>query len=195
MLGIVLCGGQSLRMGSDKGLLNYQGRPWAEIAREKLSQLGMPVKISVNAQQYQLYADLFPPAQLIADAPFIDVKGPLKGLLSAHLSAPEEDIFLLACDMLLMEKRLLKSLLGTFEPTEMYGSYIYTKNDQQEPLCGIYTSSALKRVMQRLTKQELTKSSMKYILGMLQVFEIPVQEEDFPFFANFNAQEDRMKGI
>jgi molybdopterin-guanine dinucleotide biosynthesis protein A len=192
MLGIVLCGGQSLRMGSDKGLLNYKGRSWAQIASDKLCQMAIPVKISVNARQYQPYADLFPPAQLIADDPFIDVKGPLAGLLSAHLSAPEEDIFLLACDMLLMEKRLMQSLLDAFESNNIFDACIFTNGGQLEPLCGIYSSSALKIVMQMLANEELKKSSMKFVLGKLQVLEIPVADADVSFFANFNAQQDRI---
>ena len=41
MLGIVLCGGQSLRMGMDKGLMTYGGQFWAALAMQKLHELGI----------------------------------------------------------------------------------------------------------------------------------------------------------
>ena len=48
MLGIVLCGGQSLRMGKDKGLLKLEAKTWAQTAIDKIAVLNFPVKISVN---------------------------------------------------------------------------------------------------------------------------------------------------
>ncbi|GGH03134.1 NTP transferase domain-containing protein [Pedobacter zeae] len=48
MLGIVLCGGQSLRMGTDKGLLIHQDKLWAQVAADKLSVLDLLVNFSVN---------------------------------------------------------------------------------------------------------------------------------------------------
>jgi molybdenum cofactor guanylyltransferase len=51
MLGIVLCGGQSSRMGTDKGLMVNEARTWAQTAVDKLTTLLIPVKISVNEKQ------------------------------------------------------------------------------------------------------------------------------------------------
>ena len=56
MLGIILCGGQSSRMGSDKGLLKLEAKTWAQTAIDKMTVLNIPVKISVNNQQYSEYA-------------------------------------------------------------------------------------------------------------------------------------------
>ena len=47
MLGIILCGGQSLRMGSDKGLLKLQSITWTQNAINKMTALNIPVTISV----------------------------------------------------------------------------------------------------------------------------------------------------
>ena len=48
LLGVVLCGGQSKRMGSDKGLLVKDGKPWAMCIADKLEKAALPVVVSIN---------------------------------------------------------------------------------------------------------------------------------------------------
>lgn len=187
MLGIVLCGGQSLRMGTDKGLLNHQDRLWAKVACDKLSSFNIPVKFSVNPSQQEIYAGYFGNEQLIVDYSLLDIRGPLLGVLSAHISSPEEDIFLLACDMLLMETRLLEKLIHSFKADGAFDAYIFSKDDQQEPLCGIYKADGLKNITHLLKTNGLVKHSMKYILSNLRVCEIIVDDLDYRYFGNFNS--------
>ena len=52
MIGVVLCGGQSTRMGSDKGLMKYKSFSFAELAISKLAEFIEQVVLSVNAAQY-----------------------------------------------------------------------------------------------------------------------------------------------
>src|SRR6185436_20377186 len=98
MLGVILCGGQSSRMGSDKGLLIINEKTWTQIAIEKLASLDIPVKISVNSNQYSAYQSKFSSIELIVDDASLPVKGPLTAVLSCHLKYPSEDLFILACD-------------------------------------------------------------------------------------------------
>ena len=51
MLAIILCGGRSSRMGTDKGLLKLEETTWVQSAAEKMKQLNLPVYISVNQDQ------------------------------------------------------------------------------------------------------------------------------------------------
>jgi len=110
MLGIILCGGQSSRMGSDKGLLKLEANTWAQTAIDKMADLDIPVKISVNNKQYPGYAAVFGETNLITDDTTLQLRGPLLGVLSCHLKYPSEDLFVLACDMPLMEQSLLNKL-------------------------------------------------------------------------------------
>ena len=79
MTGIILCGGQSSRMGSDKGLLKLEANTWAQTAVDKLSILGIPVKLSVNRQQLNDYAKVFAADDLFVDAASLELHGPLLG--------------------------------------------------------------------------------------------------------------------
>lgn len=187
MLGIVLCGGQSLRMGTDKALLSHQDKLWVQVAADKLSALDLHVKFSVNPSQQETYASYFGNEQLIIDNPSLDIKGPSLGVLSTHLSNPEEDLFLLACDMLLMETRLLEKLMHSFKADDAFQAYIFTKDGQQEPLCGIYKIEGLKKIVHLLLTNGLAKHSMKFVLSNLRVCEIAIEDQDYRYFSNFNS--------
>ncbi|HTH54757.1 MAG TPA: NTP transferase domain-containing protein, partial [Cyclobacteriaceae bacterium] len=108
MIGVVLSGGQSSRMGQDKGLIKVDGKPWAKIAFEKLMSLGVPALISVNESQFQKYLSHFNEKELIVDRSNAKIGGPLAGVMSVHLSHPNEDVIVLACDMINVEAVVLK---------------------------------------------------------------------------------------
>ncbi|GGH03137.1 hypothetical protein [Pedobacter zeae] len=55
----------------------------------------------------------------------VDIKGPLLGVLSAHSSNPEEDLFLLGCDMLLIEIKFLEKLIRSFRADDTFDAYIF----------------------------------------------------------------------
>ena len=187
MLGIVLCGGQSLRMGTDKGLLRYQDKLWAILAEDKLRSIGLDVKFSINPHQQGKYINYFQEAQLIIDDPSLDLNGPLLGVLSAHLENPDKNLFLLACDMLLMESSMLGKLKEVMTADDSFDAYAYTRDGQQEPLCGIYTSTGLKKILNLLQTGELIRHSMKFMLSSLKVCEISVANQDYRSFENFNS--------
>jgi molybdenum cofactor guanylyltransferase len=190
MLGIILCGGQSSRMGSDKGLLVHEAKTWAQTAFDKLSSLKIPIKFSVNNMQQSEYVKVFDNEKLIADNDLLAVKGPLLGVLSAHLQNPDDDLFLLACDLPLMEPNLLKELFALHQQSNNYEAYIFTSNKEPEPLCGIYTSKALKKIIALQKENKLVKHSMKFILSKLIVCEIALHDSQKAFFRNFNAHAD-----
>ena len=190
MLGIILCGGQSIRMGSDKGLLVYEAKTWAQTAFDKLSVINIPIKFSVNKKQQKVYEKVFANNVLIIDNAALNIHGPLLGVLSAHLQHPDDDLFLLACDLPLMKTNLLKELFALYRQNKKYDAYIFTNNEEQEPLCGIYTAAALQKISAMQQKSKLTRYSMKFVLSNLIVCEIALLENQKVYFRNFNAHAD-----
>jgi molybdenum cofactor guanylyltransferase len=189
MIGVILCGGQSVRMGTDKGLLTLQASTWAQTAIDKMAALPLQVVLSVNEAQYNNYAVAFPNNQLVKDNKTMDVKGPLCGLLSVHLAYPEDDLFILACDMPLMEMAILKQLFSHYEK-QPADAYVYTNDGLPEPLCGIYKARALLHVLQLKKTNQLLKHSMKYMLEHITTDLTPLTTEQKIYFRNFNAHAD-----
>ena len=186
MTGIVLCGGQSIRMGTDKGLLKHEGLTWTELAQSKLSSLKIPVIISVNEQQQAEYTRIFSSETIITDRTDLNIKGPLLGLLSCHLQFPKEDLFVLACDLIDMTTALLHRLYNQY--LENKGeAYVFTTEGKLQPLCGIYAASGLKKIHALYVRQELIKFSMMHVLEQLQINTVQVESDEISFFANYNT--------
>ena len=186
MLGVVLCGGQSSRMGSDKGLLKLESITWAQAAANKLGALSLPVLVSVNNNQFNDYNKLFPAHQLVTDTTLLQLKGPLLGVLSAHLHKTTEDLLILACDLPLMEISILNELISMYEQQQAE-AYIFTNDNEPEPLCGIYTARGLAQIVSLYNNDQLTRHSMKFILGHLSTYYKPMSDEQKKYFRNFNA--------
>jgi len=190
MVGVILCGGHSTRMGSDKGLLSTDGISWVQDAINKLSSLQIPVSLSVNLQQCDGYAAAFPGGSLITDNDSLQLKGPLLGVLSAHLQYPVQNLFVLACDMPLMETIMLSRLYDEYLQTDFYDAFIFTDNDEPEPLCGIYCAKGLAYIFNMYKEGSLTKHSMKFILENLNVCFIPLTIDQKKYFKNVNTHTD-----
>ncbi|MEO6315532.1 MAG: molybdenum cofactor guanylyltransferase [Chitinophagaceae bacterium] len=186
MRAVILCGGESSRMGSDKGLLTYQSGTWAQTAAEKFLQINVNVVVSVNDQQKPFYLRLFPEHQLITDDKNIRVRGPLLGLLSVHTQFPGEDLFVLACDMPLMQTGILTLLLQHAAIVNAE-AYLFTRDGFYEPLCGIYTAAGLSRVLLLQKTQQLAKHSMTFVLEELNTSSIPLTDEQKKYFKNINT--------
>jgi molybdopterin-guanine dinucleotide biosynthesis protein A len=186
MLGVVLSGGQSSRMGSDKGLLMLNDKTWTQKAVDTLSNFQIPIVISVNKNQYHDYSSIFPADTLIPDDPSLQLHGPLCGLLSVHLKHPEEDLLIFACDMPLIDTDLIKELLRKYS-TETADAFIYTTDGEPEPMPGIYKSKGLAYVLQLYRTNQLPRHSMKYMLEHISHSFSPPPADKKDCFRNFNT--------
>ena len=189
ILGLVLCGGQSTRMGKDKGMLKKGDRTWAEIAREKLLALKIPAVVSVNDDQVDEYEKVFSISDLVIDEEF-EVGGPLLGLLSAHHRFPDKDIFVLACDIVEMKTEVMEHLVDRYAaPATVFKNEYFA-----EPLCGIYSHEALAIVLEALQNYELRSHSMMNILKLISANTIEIDKSWYQLFNNFNTPIE-VKGI
>jgi molybdopterin-guanine dinucleotide biosynthesis protein A len=142
LLGVVLCGGESRRMGRDKGLLQTDGRPWVLRMGDKLSNHQLPVVYSINKRQVSAYSTWLPAEQVVVDSD--RGAGPLKGLLSVHRCYPDSHLLPVACDMQDLDAATIAGIISTW----LEGGadlYAYEVEGFLQPFCAIYGAGALTR--------------------------------------------------
>ncbi|TMM53896.1 molybdenum cofactor guanylyltransferase [Maribacter algarum] len=137
LYGLVLSGGKSTRMGTDKGLIPYHGVPQREYLYDLLSQVCEETFISLREEQE---AQLPSQTQTIVD--LNEYCGPYNGLLSAHKKYPEVAWLVLACDLPLMDLEALKELIAKRDTTKQATALALKKNPLPEPLCAIWEPHA-----------------------------------------------------
>ena len=182
LLGVVLCGGESKRMGTDKGLLQLNERTWSEHIVQKLEEQNLPVVVSINEKQQEAYSKIFKKEELIVDQ--LPMHGPLNGLLTVHQQYPQKDILLIACDLIDMDKSILQELIHSYEQNRA-DYFSYEEDNFFQPLCAIYTATAIHSLLQRLTSGSLANYSFQYILNNGKTYRLHSSYNKA--FANCNA--------
>ena len=184
LLGVVLCGGESKRMGSDKGLLQLNGATWAEHIANKLKAQGLPVVFSINPSQQAAYSGVFLSEELIVDE--LPMHGPLNGLLTAHQKFRQKDILLLACDLVEMDDSTLIDLIEAYEKKEAE-YFAFEENNFFQPLCAIYTSKGLSSLFQKVKSGILANYSFQHILNNSNTWRLHAASQNA--FNNYNASQ------
>jgi molybdopterin-guanine dinucleotide biosynthesis protein A len=133
--GLVLAGGKSVRMGSDKGLINYHGKPQREYVFELLQPFCNHVYTSCKGSS-GLPAHLNP----LYDA--FDLQGPFNGILSAFRYDPGSAWLVMAVDMPYVDQQTLSVLVVHRDPTRMATCFWNSSTQSPEPLLTIWEAHA-----------------------------------------------------
>lgn len=121
-LGVVLAGGQSQRMGRDKGRLPWRGKTLIEDAVQRLRHAGCArVLVSGDYPEYPHIRDLIPE------------RGPLGGLASIAASAPETRWLVISIDQPLVDATMLRRLLEGLSAGAPQGRLICRYGEEQLP--------------------------------------------------------------
>lgn len=173
--GVVMAGGQSSRMGSDKGLILFQGKPMVNYGIQLLSSFFNEVIISTNNPVYSKFDK-----ELIADRH--KGIGPLGGIYSVMTSVINDYIFVLSCDMPFVQRNTIETLLFNFKE---YECSIARSNNRIQPLCAIYSRTLLAEIERRISDKNYKMYDL--ILSSNTRF---VEFDDEKEFMNINSKED-----
>lgn len=133
LYGLVLAGGQSRRMGRDKALLAYHGRPQVEWAFELLSRHCARTFLSVRGDHANDGVRAALPR--IVDGDF--GAGPIAGIVAAQAAHPDVAWLVVACDLPFLGDTTLAHLVGQ-RGRHAVVAYRSAQDGLPEPLCAIY---------------------------------------------------------
>jgi len=145
--GLVLAGGRSERMQTDKGQLRYgpTGREQRAVAADLLAEVCQDVVVSVRAEQAaELPAGLVP----LPDT-FLGL-GPLGGILSAFRSDPNAAWLVLACDLPYLTAEVLRALVAGRQPARLATAFQSPGSEFPEPLITIFEPRAYPELLRFL---------------------------------------------
>lgn len=138
LYGLILAGGESRRMGSDKALLQHDGRSQLEHVADLLERITDRVFVSVRADQ-QNEPERKRHAQIVDRFEGI---GPVAGILSAMLEYPQADWLVVACDLPNVDAATLSCLLDKRSDTQPFTAYRSSHDGLPEPLCALYRAGS-----------------------------------------------------
>ena len=179
--GLVLAGGRSRRMGSDKALLEKDGRTQLERTVELLSRHLDRVFVSARPDQ----ADDAERAkfELIMDR--YDDLGPVAGILSAMEAYPDVDWLVAACDLPNVDDRNVGALLDSRAGDVPFTAFRSAYDGLPEPLFAIYGSGSADIV------SGFVADGIRCPRKMIIRSEVPLLEQPDPgSLDNVNSPED-----
>jgi len=161
---VILAGGESRRMGSDKSLLPWHGGRFIEHIHRKLDELFDEVVIVTNSPS--LYTEI--PCRKVPDIYY--KQGSLAGIHSGLCHARNERIFVVACDMPFLSEEVIRALCARDGQAEVV---IPRSEWGLEPLHACYAKSCLPAI------EALLDSGKKRIVGFfpeVRVVEVAAAE-------------------
>lgn len=147
LFGLVLAGGASTRMNTDKAALVYHGRSQLAWAYDLVSTVCVATFVSVRADQRdEPTRAAFP--QIIDRDPGI---GPLAGISAALQAHPNAAWLVVACDLPFLTAEVLGYLIQSRDPSQAATAYRSAHDALPEPLCAIWEPTSLQLVAEHLT--------------------------------------------
>lgn len=182
IVGVILAGGKSSRMGTNKALLEWDGLPLiAHVARTLQHVFKRVLLVADEAEPYRflrlpVYPDIFKDS------------GPLGGIHAGFVHSGAKNIFVAACDTPYISRALIEYIIHY--PSEA-SVKIARMDGEVHPLCGQYSRAAMPYIQQALETRRLR---LKKVLNDLKATEVPITEE-LPLYhlhllKNFNTPAD-----
>lgn len=182
--GVILAGGKSKRLGTDKSLIKYKGKTLIENAIDILNPICGKIVISANSDNYlftgcEIWKDLFA------------IQAPMIGIYSSLQKTETDTNIILSCDMPFITPDLLNYLLkNSFN----FPLITPQHNNKIEPLCAIYKKSLIPNLKNFI---EISNYRLyEFIQSVNSNYLNVTTEDDFyhpDLFFNVNSPDDLKK--
>jgi molybdenum cofactor guanylyltransferase len=181
--GIVLAGGRSSRMGTDKALMEFRGKPLISYAIEHLSGICSQIIISSGQAGHGWKGHRTIPDETSLQAPLV-------GLYSCLNQSSTDWNMVVSCDMPFTDERLFLHLMAG---RDTYDAVVPVNRDHfPEPLCALYHKRIRGLIKERMDAGRL---GMQDMLKAIRTHYVDIDTSlDFyseRLFVNINTRQDR----
>lgn len=177
--GIILSGGKSSRMGTDKGFVMWENKQFVQYSIDALQPIVNEIIIVSDYEQYDVLG-----YKRIKDD--VSDAGPLSGLYSGLKESKTALNLVLSCDVPLITSEVVKKLVATYQ--EGMDAVVCRADGRIMPLIAMYTKKSLKACEELLKAGEYR---MMHLLKTLdQVTYITLNKEQSRSVKNINSPKD-----
>lgn len=179
--GIILAGGKSSRMGSDKGIVNLNGKKFIEHILEAVLPNVNEVLIIANNDNFNNLG-----YKVIKDK--IKDCGPLGGIYTGLMNSKTENNIIVSCDIPFINSDLVKYIIENTSNADITVP-IYKGNI--EPLCAVYTKRTSDQIYNLIMNKDLKiQNILKYFITK-ELFITKMQKfYTDKLFVNINTPEE-----
>ena len=174
--GLVLAGGESVRMGKDKGLLDYFGKSQRIYSMEMLEKLNLNTFLSVRKEQQ------IEQPNVIEDK-FIGL-GPFGAICSAFQYNPNTAWLVLATDLPYADEKLIRRLIQERDSSKVATALKGKSKQFPEPLITIWEPKSYPMMLQFLAQG--ISCPRKVLINS----DVKLVEVDDDFITNVNTPEE-----
>lgn len=186
--GLILSGGKSKRMGRPKAFLPFEGSTVIGHIVSEIKDLFSEIFIVAN--EVESFEDLG--VDVVKD--ILPHRGPLGGILSGLMTSSNHYAFVMACDMPLIDKRLVRELVSRRQDNDVV---VLSHPQGIEPLFGVYSKNCIKPLEESLFAGNL--SVQDFLSGLKAgIYEWMPERADadaLPPFFNINTPQDYSRVI
>ncbi|MFL1011458.1 molybdenum cofactor guanylyltransferase [Flavisericum labens] len=176
--GIILAGGKSSRMGTDKGFLIYDGEPFVKHSINALKPLTSEIIIVSDHKEYDVFG-----LKRITDQ--VEDAGPVSGIYSGLKQSKTAYNLVLSCDIPRITSEVLKKLIdATDEKTEITQ---IESNGKTMPLVALYKKACANRFYELLQTNE---RRLQVAVSNFKVRTIPLNINEQQAVMNVNTKEE-----
>tara|TARA_R110002051_G_scaffold40054_2_gene83706 strand:- start:2446 stop:3033 length:588 start_codon:yes stop_codon:yes gene_type:complete len=184
--GLVLSGGKSTRMGTDKGSIVYHELPQREHLYRLLEKVCDKTFLSIRSEQVN---------ELPSGVNFIldnnEFRGPYNGILSAHKKYPNVAWLVLACDLPLLDLKGIEQLIAERNSDKIATAFASKESRLPEPLCAIWEIEGLEQSITHLINGTST-CPRKFLINSNVQLVFPKEEQ---ILLNANSEEEYKEAI
>lgn len=179
--GIILAGGKSSRMGTEKGLVLLHEKPLILYAIDTLKQITDSIIIIANNPIYNQFG--YPVYKdMISDT------GPIGGIYTGLQKSASDSSIVLSCDMPFIPTQLIQLILSKNQQVDCI---VPMFKNQLEPLCAWYSKSILPLIESQIAQQNY---ALQHLLKLANTCVVDPSNELTNFndewFTNINYQSD-----